>query len=509
MAYLALYRKYRPTDFDSVIGQEHITTTLKNQIKDDKIGHAYLFTGTRGTGKTTVAKIFARAVNCENPKNGNPCGKCAACKNLAENEGVDIIEMDAASNNGVDDLRMLKDNVAFQPVIGKYKVYIIDEVHMLSGPAFNALLKTLEEPPKHVIFILATTEVQKIPATILSRCMRFDFRLISTEKIFENIKRIYGEVGKEADDEAIYAIARAGEGSMRDALSIADMCLSVTEGRLTFDKVSDTIGNLSRDGLYDLYKSLINHDGAGVLSAVDEYVKQGKNIPVVARDIAGLFRDLLVVKYVGNADGLKLPSEIKEKTEELASISDAAYLLRGLDVLTELDGKLRGSISQRIVLETALLKLTSPSNDMSVEALNRRLSLIENGKVAVNTTVVNEAQNSESPKGNDESLKKSTSPSVVKANLLSELRRAGERIAFAALTYSEIAISGATLEVIASSADSLRALREKEALISSVAKRFGVNSVGFSVKQKEDTSEEQKKINKAKALSGDMLEIKE
>ncbi len=502
MAYLALYRKYRPTDFDSVIGQEHITTTLKNQIRDDKLGHAYLFTGTRGTGKTTVAKIFAKAVNCENPINGSPCGKCRTCKLLSSSDSVDIIELDAASNNGVDDLRNLRDNVAFQPTVGKYKVYIIDEVHMLSQSAFNALLKTLEEPPRHVIFILATTEVQKIPATILSRCMRFDFRLIPTELIYENIKRIYGEIGKDAEDEALYAIARAGEGSMRDALSIADMCVAVTDGKLTYEKVSDTIGNLSRESLFSLYKSLIKGDGAGVFDAVGEFVKQGKNIPIVARDIAGLFRDLLMVKYVGNADGLKLPSELKEVMEELASVASPQYLLRGLDVLTELEGKLRTSVSQRILLETALMKLVDVKNDVSVSSLNRRVTMLERGRpIDVSKTA--------EPEKAEESKTQQTSVGVIKANIISELRRQGERIAFAALTYAECEVSGNKLNIISKSADSSKVLREKKDLIEGTVKRFDISEVEFSVKQKEDTSEEQKKINKAKALSGDMLEIKE
>lgn len=505
MAYLALYRKYRPTDFDSVIGQEHITTTLKNQIRDDMVGHAYLFTGTRGTGKTTVAKIFAKAVNCESPINGSPCGKCKTCRTLSQSsDGVDIIELDAASNNGVDDLRSIIDTVAFQPNVGRYKVYIIDEVHMLSTNAFNALLKTLEEPPKHVIFILATTEVHKIPATILSRCMRFDFRLISTERIFDNIKRIYKEIGKEADDEALYAIARAGEGSMRDALSIADMCVAVSDGKLTYEKVSETIGNLSREGTFALYKSLINGDGAGVFDAVGKFVEQGKSIPIVARDIANLFRDLLMVKYVGNADGLRLPSEIKEAMEELAAVADPQYLMRGLDVLTELETKLRTSISQRILLESALLKLVDVKNDISVSSLSRRVAMLENGRPVeiVQRQAVDE--NVTEQKG-----KEQVSAEKIKANILSELRRSGERIAFASFTYAECIRDDKKFNIISESADSMRVIRDQKGIIEETVKRFGITEVEFSVKKKEDTSEEQKRINKAKALSGDMLEIKE
>ena len=226
MAYLALYRKYRPNTFDGLIGQEHIVKTLVNQIENDRLGHAYLFTGTRGTGKTSAAKIFAKAINCLNPKNGSPCGECECCRAISNPSNIDVIEIDAASNNGVNEIRDLREKVQYPPVSCKYKVYIIDEVHMLTGAAFNALLKTLEEPPKHAVFILATTEVHKIPATILSRCMRFDFRLISNEKIASLISKIYDEQDKDYEKEAVYAIAKAGEGSIRDALSIADTAIS-------------------------------------------------------------------------------------------------------------------------------------------------------------------------------------------------------------------------------------------------------------------------------------------
>ena len=226
--YLALYRKYRPTTFDGVIGQEHITTSLKNQIKNDAISHAYLFCGTRGTGKTSVAKIFAKSINCENPTNGSACGKCPTCLALNDPSNLDILEIDAASNNRVDEIRELREKVKYPPVNGKYKVYIIDEVHMLTDSAFNALLKTLEEPPKHVVFVLATTEVQKLPATILSRCLRFDFKLVGLNDLENHLKRIFNDSGIKFDDSAVSLIARLGEGSVRDTLSIADMCVAYT-----------------------------------------------------------------------------------------------------------------------------------------------------------------------------------------------------------------------------------------------------------------------------------------
>ena len=238
MAYLAFYRMFRPDTLDKVVRQEHIVKILKNQIESGKIGHAYLFCGPRGTGKTSVAKIFARAINCESPVNGSPCGKCATCRALAEGSNLDISEIDAASNNGVDEMRDLREKVQYPPVAGKYKVYIIDEVHMLTASAFNAVLKTLEEPPAHAVFILATTEPQKIPATILSRCMRFDFKLIPQHDLEGLLKGILQKIDKEYEDEAVSAIARAGAGSARDTLSIADMCVSYSAGKLTYDDVN-------------------------------------------------------------------------------------------------------------------------------------------------------------------------------------------------------------------------------------------------------------------------------
>ena len=239
--YLALYRKYRPNMFDKIVGQEHITRTLQNQIKNDQIGHAYLFCGSRGTGKTTTAKVFARAINCLNPKNGSPCDECEVCKALKENNAIDIVEIDAASNNGVEEIRDLRDKVKYPPTVGKYKVYIIDEVHMLTTSAFNALLKTLEEPPSHVVFILATTEVHKLPATILSRVLRFDFKLINTETIAKLIANIFNESGIKAEQSAINLIAKAGQGSVRDALSIADMCASFANNDIKYKDVVEVV----------------------------------------------------------------------------------------------------------------------------------------------------------------------------------------------------------------------------------------------------------------------------
>ena len=281
MAYLALYRRYRPNRFEDLIGQEQVVKTLVNQINNQRIGHAYLFTGTRGTGKTSAAKIFAKAINCLNPINGSPCGQCEVCKALADSSNIDVLEIDAASNNGVSEIRDLREKVQYPPVICKYKVYIIDEVHMLSGAAFNALLKTLEEPPKHAVFILATTEVHKIPATILSRCMRFDFRLISNEKIAQLISKIYDEQQKEYESEAVFAIAKAGEGSIRDALSIADIALSYSENKLTYDNVMEILGSSNAELIYDFIDRVLNGKTSDVLNIIDQLCAKGKSIGVL------------------------------------------------------------------------------------------------------------------------------------------------------------------------------------------------------------------------------------
>ena len=296
MAYLAFYRMFRPDTLDKVVRQEHIVKILKNQIESGKIGHAYLFCGPRGTGKTSVAKIFARAINCEHPVNGSPCGKCATCRALSEGSNLDISEIDAASNNGVDEMRDLREKVQYPPVAGKYKVYIIDEVHMLTASAFNAVLKTLEEPPAHAVFILATTEPQKIPATILSRCMRFDFKLIPQRDLEGLLKNIFAKVGKEYEDEAVAAIARAGAGSARDTLSIADMCVSYSTGKLTYEDVNAVLGSADFYNISKAVRMLLSDDCGGALSCAEEIFAGGKGAGVFVKDILNFLNSVAVAK---------------------------------------------------------------------------------------------------------------------------------------------------------------------------------------------------------------------
>ncbi len=378
MAYLAFYRTFRPTSFDSVVRQEHIVKILTNQIETGKIGHAYLFCGPRGTGKTTLAKIFAKAINCESPVNGSPCGKCATCKALASGAALDISEIDAASNNGVDEMRDIREKVQYPPVNGKYKVYIIDEVHMLTQSAFNAVLKTLEEPPAHAVFILATTEPQKIPATILSRCMRFDFKLIPQPDLEKLVKSVYDKTGKEYEDEAVAAIARAGNGSARDSLSIADMCASYSQGKLTYDDVNKVLGKADFFAVADIVNAVVSQNGGETLSATESVLATGKGVGVLLRDLLSFMNNLAVVKMCRNAaDIVNLPKDKYEKLKEIADGAEGHTILRTTEILAKCEGDLRYAVDCRITLEAALIRAAMPSADYDIEALLSRIEKLE------------------------------------------------------------------------------------------------------------------------------------
>ena len=378
MGYLALYRKYRPKTFEEVVDQEHITKTLINQIKSDKVGHAYLFCGSRGTGKTTTAKIFAKAINCTKSKNGSPCLKCESC-NQADNN-FDVLEIDAASNNGVDEIRELREQVKYPPTTGKYKVYIIDEVHMLSTSAFNALLKTLEEPPSYVVFILATTEVHKIPATILSRCMRFDFKLVSTDKIAKLIGEILKDSKIEYDEKAVQLIARAGEGSVRDALSLADMVIAYANNNLTYDNVVKIIGSIEKDKLFNIANALLEKNLGEVLLELDKVISSGKSALVLSKDLISYFRDLLVLLTIPNkaSELVVVPKDILEKMKKQATEDNYITIIKAIEELSMVEQELRYSVQPKIVLETALIKT------INVLSLEERVERIEKQLQGVN-----------------------------------------------------------------------------------------------------------------------------
>lgn len=370
--YLALYRKYRPKDFDEVVGQDHIVKTLINQIKFDKISHAYLFTGSRGTGKTSIAKIFARAINCTNLKNGSPCGECETCKSL-EGTNIDVLEIDAASNNGVDEIRELREKVKYPPVVGRYKVYIIDEVHMLSISAFNALLKTLEEPPKQTVFVLATTEVHKLPATILSRCIRFDFKLVPLDILTNHLNNILTKEGVKFEDTAVNVIARAGEGSVRDTLSIADRCVSFAGDNLTYQKVIDVLGVSERDILIKLTDIILKKDTGNALVLLDEVLSSGKRPLVFSNDLISYFRDLLLIFSLKEKarEIVVVKDDIFEQMKAQAVQENYAEILKAIEVLSSVEQELRYSAQPRIVLETAVIKIINESS------LERRVERLE------------------------------------------------------------------------------------------------------------------------------------
>ncbi len=379
MSYTALYRKFRPRTFDEVKGQDHIVKSLKNQVKANRIGHAYLFCGTRGTGKTSIAKIFARAVNCENPVGGNPCMECTTCNSILAGSSMNVIEIDAASNNGVDSVRDIIEQVEYPPTEGRYKVFIIDEVHMLSTAAFNALLKTLEEPPSYVIFILATTEVHKIPITVLSRCQQYDFHRITIEDMKARMRELMEIEQNKITDEALSYIAKAADGSMRDALSLLDQCMAFfMDEEVTLDKVLSVLGAVDQEIFNRLLTAIEAKDVKTTLSIVEEVVMAGRSLPQFVSDFTWYMRNLLLIKSADHMENvLDMSTETIEGMRAASQDVSMQKVIRYIRILSELLNEIRYSGQKRILIEVAFIKLCRPRMDNNTDALIDRINGIE------------------------------------------------------------------------------------------------------------------------------------
>ena len=379
MGYTALYRKFRPLNFSEMVGQEHITRTLKNQIIANRVGHAYLFNGGRGTGKTSAAKILARAINCLNPKDGEPCNECEICKGAISGSLTDIVEMDAASNNSVEDIRSIREEVNFLPTKAKYRVYIIDEVHMLSTGAFNALLKTLEEPPEHVKFILATTEPQKLPATILSRCQRFDFKKISNEDIMKRLEIVCKESNIEITKEAMQIIATLSEGAMRDALSILERCIQDGENQIDEDKIKDLVGIPKMIYVHDIVKAIIQYDVDKALVTVNEVLEDGKDISNLLWEIIKYVKDILLYKATNHVE--LYSEEEKAKVKEISETVEKERLINLVYAFSELENEMKFSTQKSIIFQAGIIKLCSKltvNHQAGDSELEQRVEKIEN-----------------------------------------------------------------------------------------------------------------------------------
>lgn len=403
MSYIALYRKWRPDSFENVVGQEHIVKTLTNQLIHGRLSHAYLFCGTRGTGKTSTAKIFAKAVNCEAPVNGNPCNECSMCKAINNNQSMNIIEIDAASNNGVDNIREIREEVRYTPTEGHFKVYIIDEVHMLSTGAFNALLKTLEEPPSHVIFILATTEPHKIPATILSRCQRYDFKRIPISIISDTVMKYLKEEGINAEEAAVKYVSKVADGSMRDALSILDQCIAFYLGEdITYQKVLDVLGAVDNTIFADTINALHEKDVRMCMDIIEQISTQGRDLSQFIFDIIHHLRNILLLKNINQAEGIvDMAEENIQQIKNQSQILNEDEIIYYIKAFSDLESKIKLSSQKRVLIEVAFMKLCQPSVNESYDGLIERIRTLEK-KIEEGIQVVNIQ---ESPKERIKELK--------------------------------------------------------------------------------------------------------
>lgn len=388
MAYTALYRKWRPKTFDDIIGQEHVTTTLKNQIANDRIAHAYLLCGTRGTGKTSTAKVMAKALNCLNPKEGNPCNECEMCKKISQGLAIDVTELDAASNNGIDKIRDIIDDTKYPPQEGKYKIYIMDEVHMLSMVAVNAFLKTLEEPPQNVIFILATTDPQRLPITILSRCQRFDFKRISIKDLTERLRTIVTAQGVLADDKSLDLIARVSDGAARDALSILDQAISMGDGSVNYDNLVEMLGLVTNEYLFDITSAIIEKNVEKAMVVIEKVVFAGKDMYLFIKDLIEHYRNLLMLKVTSNPEEvLDMSLENIKLLDEQSKRIRVEEIMRDIRILQEAEGNAKLSKQARLYLELAAIKMCKieydTSNEVILTRINKLEEAIKNGSIKV------------------------------------------------------------------------------------------------------------------------------
>lgn len=425
MAYTALYRKFRPLTFSEFVGQEHITKTLRNQITAGRVGHAYLFNGGRGTGKTSAAKVLARAVNCLNPKDGEPCNECEICKEILNGSLTDVVEMDAASNNSVEDIRQIREEVNFLPTKAKYRIYIIDEVHMLSTGAFNALLKTLEEPPEHVKFILATTEPQKLPATILSRCQRFDFKKISNTDIQKRLKIITSEIGVNISPEALNTIAVLSEGAMRDGISILERCIQDGDTEITDEKIKDLVGIPKFEYIFQVTNSILEKNPELALETTQNIIDEGKDLYNFLWEMIKYIKDILIFKSKGKLE-LYSKNEL-EKIEELSQRVTKEELFGIIKSLSEMENDIKWSTQKSIMFQTGIIKLTMQEMDVDKKTtekgqnndIEKRLKALENKIETGNIQIANNISETSKIKTTQTDKKSETKPKATIANISS------------------------------------------------------------------------------------------
>lgn len=521
MTHLALYREFRPKTFDEVVGQDHIIKILTHQIEHNTISHAYLFCGTRGTGKTSCAKIFAKSVNCLNPKNGSACGECENCKKIDSNGNLDIIEIDAASNNRVDEIRDLREKVGYLPSVGKYKVYIIDEVHMLTDSAFNALLKTLEEPPQHIIFILATTEPDKLPATILSRCMRFDFKLVSVPALTDHLKNIFDKLNIKYEMPALTQIAVAGNGSVRDTLSVAEMCRAYGEDNITTKSVQECLGIVEAETVRDIVLAVAKRDGGQVLTIINNLYTQGKNLSSLMSNIADFLRNVLMIKFSNNLD-LQETAEMLESYKQVANICDENFLIDALRRLSDGIAQIKFTTNTKIFIETLLLSLLYNDN-LEIQLLKNKVQSLEqmlNGKIDTNSIVVKkQSQDSGLLQPNAKPIKTETSQSlqnqtkvdetdakVVFGKFIGAVRESGEMLLLAVLgDIKSVEIKNNKFEFNCETKDCIEVLNEHKNFITQFLQKNGLD--GFVINQYVD--EQKQKAQKLVDMFDGKIEIAE